>query len=783
MTTKYLHGHYPGGYYLSPSYTGLDVEATARVGGAGVYARFFTTIQNDGVINATTAQKSGIYLRAGGIVTNGSAIDTAALIEGSDGVFFAGVATIANFGTIEGGGSLPNMRSGVSLGQGGAITNGSAADTTALIEGFYGVSAANQPATIANFGTIKGQETILVGDGGTFVNGSAADTTALVYGGVFFNCANGSTITNFGTILGEVQLNGFSMGGDFTNGSAVDTRALVKTAGSAVETGIFAPARSTITNYGTLWSTQTDAVSLGGFYGESASCTNGSATDTTALIKGFKDGVNVGGLLNDVTNFGTIEGSGSTDVRQGGISLYGGGTVTNGSAADATALISGPRGVYALIGYAPVTITNYGVITGTGGAAVQLGSAADVLRVEAGCGFNGAVLGGGGTIDLASGVGTVSNLSGGYVTVSGSMATTTFTNFGTLEIAGGAKFKLTGTGTIGSGGTTSLIDNGTLVVAGAITGTGTLAVGSGTLTLGAGASVSIATATFGAGAVVNGAGTVTLTNATVAGLSVGEAVTVIDAGTVDQTGTILLRRFPSSPRLTIEAGAIWRLDGDVGMARRGSLGPVVTVDGTLIKSAGTGVSAVGVNVTDDGAVEAATGTLDFMAGVTGSGAMQVDAGATLEFNKAVANTLTATLAGAGATLALSQASTFAATIAGFAAGQTLDLLKTAADSAVLKGGDQLVITNGTSAVATLQLSGDYTGDTFTTSSDGNGGTSITVGTGGAVAPLAAGPVPAPHAFIAAAAAFGAAGGAVHATALVHQSAARLTLSAPRSMVA
>ena len=72
-----------------------------------------------------------------------------------------------------------------------------------------------------------------------------------------------------------------------------------------------------------------------------------------------------------------------------------------------------------------------------------------MLIVEAGCAFEGAVNGGGGTLNLASGTGTLTGLlsPGGNVTVSGSMATTTFQNFDTVEIGAGATFTDTGAAT------------------------------------------------------------------------------------------------------------------------------------------------------------------------------------------------------------------------------------------------------------------------------------------------------------------------------------------------
>ena len=83
------------------------------------------------------------------------------------------------------------------------------------------------------------------------------------------------------------------------------------------------------------------------------------------------------------------------------------------------------------------------------------------------------------------------------------------------------------------------------------------------------------------------------------------------------------------------------------------------------------------------------------------------------------------------------------------------------------------------AVAALQLFGNYAGKTFTTASDGKGGTSIEVSGGGGTARPPA-PLPVVHTFIAAAARIGSSDGA--RLALTHASPhdERLTLATPRT---
>jgi len=173
--------------------------------------------------------------------------------------------------------------------------------------------------------------------------------------------------------------------------------------------------------------------------------------------------------------------------------------VTNGSARDATALIQANTGV--VVTYNAM-VTNFGTVVGTGGTAVQFSDASDVLVVEAGCAFVGRVLGDGGTLDLDSGKGVLTGLlAGGNVTVSGSMAATTFTNFGTVEIGAKASFATSGavslvagqtvtaSGSLTLGGKDFAVANGgkletlggLLTVKGAVTGSGQVTIKGGTL--------------------------------------------------------------------------------------------------------------------------------------------------------------------------------------------------------------------------------------------------------------------------------------------------------------
>ena len=231
--------------------------------------------------------------------------------------------------------------------------------------------------------------------------------------------------------------------------------------------------------------------------------------------------------------------------------------------------------------------------------------------------------------------------------------------------------------------------------------------------------------------------------------------------------------------VAIDAGATWTIASG-SIARGKSARSAIDVAGVLTDQA-AGTTTVGVHIVDTGSVVAAAGTLDLTGVVLGTGgSLVVDAGATLEATNTIVAGLAVSLAGAGATLALAEPAHFGATIDGFTAGETIDLVGIAGAKAVLGANDILIISKGAKQIASLQLAGDYTGQTFSTASDGKGGTAITVtGEGGAAPPEAAGPLaPRPHPFAAAAAGLGGARAAAHVATVGPGEPARSLLAAP-----
>ena len=87
-------------------------------------------------------------------MTNGQLGDTTALIDGGptdNGLWIgAGVGTVANFGTIIGGGEA-----GARLSEGGTVTNGAPTDTAALIGGPVEGVLLEGAGSLLNYGTVQ----------------------------------------------------------------------------------------------------------------------------------------------------------------------------------------------------------------------------------------------------------------------------------------------------------------------------------------------------------------------------------------------------------------------------------------------------------------------------------------------------------------------------------------------------------------------------------------------------------------------------------------------------
>ena len=138
-----------------------------------------------------------------------------------------------------------------------------------------------------------------------------------------------------------------------------------------------------------------------------------------------------------------------------------------------------------------------------------------------------------------------------------------------------------------------------------------------------------------------------------------------------------------------------------------------------------GFGTIAAPVTNAGLIVARPGLLRITGAVTGGGAADIDRDSTLEFDDSVGSGQTLYFF-QNATLALAAPSSFDAVISGFAAGDEIDLLGTTATSVSYQS-NILTVLNGTTTVASLNLSGSYSDSTdFELCPDGNGGSAITI---------------------------------------------------------
>lgn len=683
------------------------------------------------------------------------------------------------FGTALGGGTLKNDAGGtINLGQASFVRDGAGAigvvnagtlELTAtpgqVISGAtIGAPLSNTGKILAQAGeltlfgfTNSGAGTISIASGATllsFGNGSAAAAA--------FSLASGATLDFFGDGLLSGSGGVFSLGAGTIGAGTVGVRGAGELAlgANAVTIANFLQDAGTVSGSGTL--TLTGQVSL-------ASLETGPGATVLAPSSTFVLGalnLDGGRVLENRGAAGTISNI-AIGANPFGPSL-GGGTLKN----DAGGSLSFTGGIAISAGAGADSFVNAGTIEKL--KLIREHNPPDTTVANIGVSFTdtGVIKIDGGTLALS---GAANSLAGPISGVGG----LAFTGGTSAVNAGGA---IT-TATLSLSGPAVVDLNESLTYAGVYSQTG------GALNVAAGDTLALTAPATLTGGAVGGAGTVVLSSATVGALTIGGTATLADVGTVHQSGLVTLGDAGTgAATLSIAAGATYSIDGAFGIAGSRTNASSIVDDGLLIASAGTGTSVVGVNLDDAGVVEVASGTLDFTHAVTGSGSLAIDAGATLELGFSASSTLTTTFKAANGTLALGNPAQFAATISGFDSTDTIQLVGRTATQATLQPGDKLVITDSGAAVATLQLAGNYAGDTFNVASDGAGGTFVTV-----TIPAAAttgsstlhsqviGPA-ASHQFIAAMAGLGAGGpGSIEGAGHIQPGSVRLTLAAPAAM--
>ena len=186
---------------------------------------------------------------------------------------------------------------------------------------------------------------------------------------------------------------------------------------------------------------------------------------------------------------------------------------------------------------------------------------------------------------------------------------------------------------------------------------------------------------------------------------------------VDQT----LRTIGAAGELRLLADRNWTT-ADAAITNDGVIqlggGTLTSTNSSASLTDGAGSKLVGfgtvtaTTLANSGTIEASGGKLTLMDAVTGAGALQVDAGADLILAGTTATTNAAKFNGAGATLTLNHLSGLSGSIGGFGLDDVIDLVGITANGASVNASNQLVVTEGGTTVAKLQLSGDNSGFYF-----------------------------------------------------------------------
>ena len=463
------------------------------------------TVVNAGlIISAGAGSDTGVTLRDGGIVTN----KTTGTVTGFQYGIYAGTAassTLVNYGSISG---TASSGKGIRLSGGGVVSNQSAGVISGVTDGVWLTSTTE---TVVNVGTITASGAsgigVYVKHGGIVTNQSGAMIAGGSYGVRFHAPGIGGiteTLVNAGIISGSnyavqfyQETNRLVIDPGATFGGVVDGgNSLTSVYASTLELASGASA-------GTL-------TELGGIYVNFADLPVDSGAHWTLTLGSQLPGY-------------TINDSGTLTVKDGigsAVTLGTGGVLTVASGGKVTAsgtAVVGPSG-------SAGTVVNAGFISGSSDAVLFSAGAANRLVIDPGASFTGTVNGGNtvgataaSTLELASSAstGTLGGLGSKYV------------HFANLTIDPGASWSMTAD-TIASGYT--LTNSGTI-------GSGVTLAGGGMLTNTAG-------------------GKITASATAVVGLA-GAAVTVVNAGSISAATDAVLFTAGAADRLIIDPGAVF----------------------------------------------------------------------------------------------------------------------------------------------------------------------------------------------------------------------------------
>jgi T5SS/PEP-CTERM-associated repeat protein len=610
-------------------------------------------VTNTGTIDRATVSASGGYAVVSGTAAGG------AILTVQDGAVVTALSTFVGARSGETG-TLRLTGTNTSWSD---VANATIAQNTGSATGLMIVGGAGATGHL----TIVAGASLTDGGFASIGDGAGGTGDATVSQGGSWSVGNVLEVGNAGT--GTLAV---SAGGKVTSGASGNT-----IAGAGISGG--SHGTITVDGAGSYWTSAAQTV-IGSLGTGNLSITNGGSVGVTGGIlvigqTGTGTGsVDVDGAGSMLTNAHNIDvgfgGSGTLTVANGG-SVVDAGAVYVGYSAGASGTLTIGAGSTLRTTLAAQTgnITfGVGINAASGGAAAGTGSIT-VQGTGALLDTNGnpftVGLQGNGTLTVGAGgtvrAGTVNGLVAAALDLGGQAG-----GVGTLSVLAGGTVTLSGRSVIGDSG------QGSASVAGTLTDTGTLQIGTrgqgslavaGTLTA---AELDLGTG-VGSTGTVDVSGGVTLTGAWL----LGEQGTGI--GTVESTGivTASLLAVGATGTLTLAGGAV-HAPGTITIAAGGSASGAGMLDGPLLNNGTVLASLAGQTLSVTGAA-------------TGSGTMKIADGATLAVAGAVAAQQHVTLGATGATLVLGDAGGFAGTIDGFVQGDTIALLNADIGSASVSG--------------------------------------------------------------------------------------------------
>ncbi len=350
----------------------INSSATNAISGSNLAAPW--TIENYGTLESTRqtltlggtiAVGVGISLAGSGTIINGSAADPAADITGSANGIVIASGSVENYGTIHGGADYGLRILGASH-----VINGSNVDTTAYIGGDRGGVWGFASGYLLNFGTILAtvQSAINFGDGlnNTIINGSATDTTALIESQNAGVILETGTLTNYGTVVNET-LAPSSYGAAILQNGFIFNDGLIE-GGAGVSVG----AGSTLVNAGTIIGnagTGTAVYFEAGFPSQTSTLivdpgaeffgtVKGRATVTMELASAAGSGT-ISGLGTQFTDIETISiDTGASWVISGHSAGLAAGQTITGFGADDTLVLDGFTATSSIVSGDLLTLSN-----------------------------------------------------------------------------------------------------------------------------------------------------------------------------------------------------------------------------------------------------------------------------------------------------------------------------------------------------------------------------------------------------------------------------------------